>query len=67
MGIDTWKYDIDEVHTIDRDILQLPEVMLQNYDEKAENVLKPCFDSIWNACGFRGSFNYNEKEEWAPR
>ncbi len=67
MGIDTWKYDIDEVYTIDRDILQLPEVMVENYDERAENVLKPCFDSIWNACGFQRSFNYNEKREWAPR
>jgi len=61
------RFWFSEGHKIDRDILQLPEVMLQNYDEKAENVLKPCFDSIWNACGFQRSFNYNENGEWAPR
>ena len=67
MGIDTWRYDIEEIHTIDRDILQLPEVIIENYDEAAEKMLKPCFDSIWNACGFSRSFYYNDAGEWAPK
>ena len=67
MGINTWRYDIDEVHTIDRDILLLPEIILENYDIKAEKILKPCFDSIWNACGFSGSFYYNDEGEWSPK
>jgi hypothetical protein len=66
MGVNKWDYDIEEVQTIDRDILLLPEVIVENYDGKAEKVLKPCFDSIWNACGFPRSFNYNDKGEWAP-
>jgi len=67
MAVDTWRYDIEEIHTIDRDILQLPEVTIESYDVSAEKVLKPCFDSIWNACGFKRSFNYNDEGEWAPR
>ncbi len=67
MGINTWRYEIDEIHTIDRDILLLPEIVVESYEVRAEKLLKPCFDSIWNACGFSGSFYYNEKEEWAPR
>ena len=67
MGIDTWRYDIDEVHTIDRNILLLPEIILENYDIKAEKILKPCFDSIWNACGFSGSFYYNDEGKRTPR
>jgi len=67
MGINKWRYDIDEVHTIDRDNLSLPEFILENYDIKAEKILKPCFDSIWNACGFSGSFYYNDEYEWTPR
>ena len=67
MGINKWRYDIDEVHTIDRDNLSLPEFILENYDIKAEKILKPCFDSIWNACGFPRSLNYNDEGEWAPR
>ena len=67
MGIDTWRYAIEEIHTIDRDILQLPEVTIESYDVNAEKVIKPCFDSIWNACGFKRSFNYTDEGEWAPR
>jgi len=58
---------VRQSHTIDRDILQLPEVIVENYDDKAEDVLRPCFDSIWNACGFARSLNYNEQGERAPR
>ncbi|MBI4296721.1 MAG: hypothetical protein HY667_06360 [Chloroflexi bacterium] len=53
-------------YAIDRDSLLLPEVIVEKYDVKAENILKPCFDSIWNACGFSRSMNYNDKEEWSP-
>ena len=56
-----------ESHTIDRDILLLPEVIVESYDVSAAKELKPCFDSIWNACGFPRSFNYNDEGEWAPR
>jgi hypothetical protein len=67
MGVDKSKYRVREVHTIDRDILSLPEVIIDNYDENAEKILKPCFDSIWNACGFAGDLYYNESGEWTPR
>ena len=52
---------------IDRDVLQAPEIIIQDYDVKAESVLKPCFDPIWNACGHPSSRNYDEKGEWKPR
>jgi hypothetical protein len=66
MGIDTWRYWVHERHTIDRDVLPLPEVMIDNYDDSAEKMLKPCFDSIWNACGFAGDFYYNDEGKWDP-
>jgi hypothetical protein len=47
------------VHEIDRDVVLLPEVIIESYDVQAEDVLRPCFDSVWNACGFPGSFNYD--------
>lgn len=67
MAVDEWKFWVDEIHTIDRDVLLLPEVIIESYDVMAKDVLKPCFDSIWNACGFASSLNYNEQGEWAPR
>jgi len=54
-------------HTIDRDVLLLPEIIIESYEVNAEKVLKPSFDTIWNACGFPRSLNYNDAGEWAPR
>ncbi|MHB8880427.1 MAG: AlbA family DNA-binding domain-containing protein [Thermodesulfovibrionales bacterium] len=51
-------------HPIDRDVLVLPELVIENYDDDAGKVLKPVFDAIWNACGHSGSRNYNDKGEW---
>lgn len=51
---------------IDRDILQLPEALVETYNIKPELVLKPAFDVIWNSCGFAKSLNYDDKGEWKP-
>lgn len=67
MAINPNKYWIDELHPIDRDILLLPEIMVENYDVVPEDSLRPCFDSIWNACGFSKSLNYDDTGKWVPR
>jgi hypothetical protein len=60
------RFYLTNTHTIDRDILQLPEVIIESYDVAADKVLKPCFDSIWNSCGFPRDLYYNDAGEWAP-
>ena len=57
---------IDE-ETIDRDVLLLPEIVIESYNDKEKDVLRPCFDSIWNACGFSRSLNYDDTGEWMKR
>lgn len=54
----------NNIPKIDRNVLLLPEVLIETYDCSPEKVLKPCFDSIWNACGYPYSHYYNEKGEW---
>ncbi|MFH1622565.1 MAG: ATP-binding protein, partial [Candidatus Omnitrophota bacterium] len=49
---------------IDRDILLLPEVIIEDYNAIPEQILKPCFDSVWNACGYPASLNYDEQDKW---
>lgn len=44
---------------INRDNLFIPEVIIENYPAAPEEVLKPCFDTLWNAFGFPGSPNYD--------
>ena len=50
---------------IDKDVLLLPETVVEDYGVKAEQLLSPCFDSIWNACGYPKSMNYDEDGKWA--
>ncbi|MBI2852984.1 MAG: ATP-binding protein [Chloroflexi bacterium] len=57
---------VDDDYAIDRDVLQLPEATIETFDAKAESVLKLCFDSIWNACGFPKDPYYDEAGHWAP-
>jgi hypothetical protein len=52
---------------IDRDIILLPEIVVESYEVETVDVLRPCFDSIWNACGFPGSFNYDDTGKWGER
>jgi hypothetical protein len=54
----------DEEEEIDRNVIILPEVIIENYESKPDQILKPCFDAIYNACGYSRSENYNEKNEW---
>jgi hypothetical protein len=51
---------------IDRDILVLPEVLLEGSLDKVHppQILQPAFDAIWNASGFPRSLNYNESGKW---
>ena len=51
---------------IDRDILQLSENTIENYDVSATQLFKPIFDTLWNACGFPRDLNYNEEGKWSP-
>lgn len=63
MAVDKMSFSINEVHTIDRDNLLLPEIVIESYDIIAKDILRPCFDSIWNACGFPKSLNYADTVE----
>ncbi len=67
MAVDRQRSWIDEVPIIDRDILLLPEIVIESYDVIAKDILRHCFDSIWNACGFSRSLNYDDTGEWVGR
>ena len=52
---------------IDRDVLSVPEVVVDSVDEEPTALLKPVFDTIWQAAGFPRCANYNEEGKWSPR
>jgi len=54
-------------NTVDRNVLQLPEIVIDSFGIDPKKVLKESFDMIWNAFGFTHSFNYDEKGNWRKR
>ena len=50
-------------YTIDRDIVLIPELIIENKEFEPSRTLKPIFDSIWNKYGYKGSFNYTKEGE----
>ena len=49
---------------IERDILYLPEVVIDDLTTDAVGVLKPLIDMIWNAAGFQRSPHFDAKGKW---
>ena len=46
-------------HPIDRDLLPLPVMVTDRFDADVPALLRPVFDTLWNAAGWEGSFNYD--------
>jgi len=57
----------DESYKIDRDILQLPETIIESYNTEPKDILRPMFDLIWNACGYKRSLNFDEDGNWVAK
>ena len=51
-------YDI--LGKIDREILFIKNLYIEDFNEKPEIILKPIFDSIWNACGYKNCIAYDK-------
>jgi hypothetical protein len=52
---------------IDREMIMFPEVILEIVSEiSIQQGLRPLFDSIWNACGYQKSLNYDNTGKWNP-
>ncbi len=47
-------------HPLDRDPLLLPEIQFENYSDNAAKLLRPAFDTLWNAFGFIASPKYDK-------
>jgi hypothetical protein len=49
---------------IDRDLLVLPECVIDDFDFPIEKALRPAFDTLYQTAGMPRSFNYNEEGDW---
>lgn len=53
-----------ENYPIDREDLLAPVEMIETYQCDRSEVMRPVFDSIWNACGYPQSLNYDKNGKW---
>jgi len=51
-------------NTIDRDVVLLPDVVLESMPTDLPRALRPMLDAAWNACGIVQSLVYDEKGNW---
>jgi hypothetical protein len=65
MGVD--RFWGNTGYPIDADSLILPEVIVENLTTPANQILKPLFDLIWNACGLPASANFDGNGNWVNR
>ena len=47
-------------HPIDRDVLIVPEVLVEELNANVQTTMKPVFDAIWNAAGWPGCGNFKD-------
>jgi hypothetical protein len=49
---------------IDRDVLPIPEVLVQSYEASEHEILRPVLNALWQSGGFQNSFSYDENGNW---
>ena len=49
---------------IDRDVLQVPEIMIENFEYNHNEVMKQILDMVWNAAGYLKSNSFDEEGKW---
>ncbi len=52
---------------IDKEILNPSVMVLDDINTDIDVLLRPIFDSVWNAAGFTHSLNYNESGRFEPK
>lgn len=66
MSTNSHFYNVSQ-RAIDRDIVPLPEAIIQDYDVDVHTALRSTFDALWQACGFERSPNYDQNGKWITR
>jgi len=49
---------------IDRDVLALPGILVEDISADPSKLLKSTLDLVWNACGYPSSPNFGANGEW---
>lgn len=50
----------DDPVPFDRDVMLIPDIQVESFDQRDIDVLRPMFDIVWNAGGYECSLNFDE-------
>lgn len=67
LAVDRNRFLFNEDIKYTKDILNLPEIVITEYSNEIDKMLKDTFDSVWNAFGFEKSYNYDQNGRWIER
>lgn len=68
LGLDTMMAFRSPLRPLDRDVLMLPDVVIQEVGSfDAAVSLKPLLDALWQAFGMPRCMDYDEQGKWKPR
>ncbi len=51
---------------IDRDVVLLPDTVVETWEAEPHTALRPICDGLWNAAGWECSLNYDVNGKWSP-
>ena len=54
----------DNKITFDRNNLVFPEIIINDYKQLPEEILRPTLNLVWNSVGLTRDFNYDEDGKW---
>lgn len=64
LGVGNASLAQDDPVPVDRNMLILPEIVVDDFSVAPETAMRPLFDMIWNAWGYARSFNYGPAGDW---
>ena len=59
-----YEFDRGTIHTMNRPVLDLPELLIDRFDINPGRILRTHFDLVWNAWGYPNSPNYDKEGNW---
>lgn len=51
-------------HPFDRETVMLPDIVVDDWNEPSDILLRPAFDAIWQAAGLRNCPHYRDDDRW---
>lgn len=57
----------DGLHPIERNVLMLPDVLVDGRESDIAIIMRPVFDALWQSSGLSRSMNYDQEGNWKPR